>query len=334
MTAVPHQSDPPEAETVAPRSLWRNRDYVGWWIGETVSDFGSSLSVVAYPLLMLLVTGSAARAGIVGSAVSVGMLATLLIGGALADRWPRRMLLIVGPIVEAVAVGTVAIAVATGHVNVWHVAVVGFVQGLVGGLASGASRPAMRRIVPADQLPTAYAQLQGRSMAVRLAGPPAGGFLFSIARWVPFGVDALSFVASAAGVALIRRPLGPDLDEHEAREPIFASIRRGLRYVRHNPYLRYITVWSAIMNMALTGLTLLVIVLIRDRGGSPTLVGGVNSIGAAGGLVGAFLSARVARRFRGRTVVLVSGWVIVAVMVGIACVSRRRGRSGCCWRCC
>jgi MFS family permease len=72
--------------------------------------------------------------------------------------------------------------------------------------------------------------------------------------------------------------------------------------------------------MALTGLTLLVIVLIRDGGGSPTLVGGVNSIGAAGGLVGAFLSARVARRFRGRTVVLVSGWLIVAVMAGIAAV--------------
>ena len=79
------------------RLLFRNRDYTGWWIGETVSDFGSALSTVAYPLLILAVTGSAARVGIVGAADSVGGLVTMLIGGALADRFSRRTILLVGP---------------------------------------------------------------------------------------------------------------------------------------------------------------------------------------------------------------------------------------------
>jgi MFS family permease len=324
-------------------SLWRNRDYIGWWVGETVSDYGSSLSFVAYPLLMLLETGSAAFAGIVGAAGSVGMLVTMLIGGALADRYSRRVILTVGPLLEALAVGTVVFAVATHHVTVVHVASVGFIQGVLSGLTSGAVRPAMRRIVPAGQLPTAFAQLQGRSMAIRLAGPPSGGFLFSIARWVPFLVDTLSFLASTIGVLLIRRPLGPDAadptesasaapttsaapksadpaNDGAKRESIVASIAAGLRFIRGNAYLRYLTVWTAVMNATLTGLMLLVIVLIRDRGGSPTLVGAVNSIGAAGGLIGAFLAVRIAKRMHGRSVVLVTSWVVVVVFVGIALV--------------
>ena len=51
-----------------PPSLLLNRDYVGWWIGNTVSDFGSALSLIAYPLLILAATGSASKAGLVASA--------------------------------------------------------------------------------------------------------------------------------------------------------------------------------------------------------------------------------------------------------------------------
>src|SRR5260221_1450926 len=108
----------PDSTGTAPRSLFRNRDYLGWWIGETVSTFGSSLSQVAYPLLMLVATGSAAQAGIVGAAAALGRIGTLLIGGALADRSSRRAILTVGPLLQAVLVGSIVVAVAAGHVNV------------------------------------------------------------------------------------------------------------------------------------------------------------------------------------------------------------------------
>jgi len=196
-----------------PGALWRNRDYAGWWIGETVSGFGSALSTFAYPVLILTATGSAAHAGIVGSTVAVGVLVTMLIGGALADRYSRRTILLVGPLLQALAVASVFVSVALGHVNLVHVAAVGLFQGVISGLTWGAERPALRRIVPARQLPAAFSQMQGRDMATRLAGPPAGGWLFSLGRWVPFLGDALSFLAAAVGVALIRRPLGPEADE-------------------------------------------------------------------------------------------------------------------------
>ncbi|MET7338218.1 MFS transporter [Nonomuraea sp. NPDC005650] len=304
--------------TRRPGLLFRNRDYTGWWLGETVSEFGSALSVVAYPLLVLAVTGSAAGAGAVEAAANIGFLVTLLIGGALADRFSRRTIMLAGPLVQAVAVSTVVVAVALDRVTVPHIAAVGFVQGLAGGLSGGAEFAALRRVVPEHQLPTAFALMQGRTMAIRLAGPSAGGFLFGIARAVPFLVDVLSFLVSAVGVLLIRRPLGPDLDEHEPREPVLASIAGGFRFIRGHAYLRFMTVWIALANACNGGLFLLVVVLVHNRGGSAVLVGAVTSLGAVGGLAGSLLSGWITRRVPGRLLAIASSWLTAAVAVGIA----------------
>lgn len=302
------------------RLLLRNRDYTGWWIGQTVSEFGSALSLVAYPLLVLAATGSAAGAGVVQAAVSIGGLVTMLLGGALADRFSRKAILIAVPLVQAAAVSTVVAAVVTGHVTVAQIGVVGFVQGLGTGLAGGAEFAALRRVVTAEQLPAAFAQLEGRNMTILLVGPTAGGFLFGLARWVPFLGDAMSFLASAAGAALIRRPLGPDRGESGTRESVVASIRKGFRYIRGSAYLRFVTAWAALGNATVPALLLLVIILIHSHHGSPALVGAVTSIGAAGGLAGALLSARIARHVPGRRLVIAVSWMAAVAAAGIAAV--------------
>ena len=303
------------------RLLFGNRDYTGWWIGETLSGFGSALSLVAYPLLVLALTGSATGAGTVEAAVSIGGLFTMLFGGALADRFSRRTILVASTVVQAAAVGTVVIAVADGHFSLVHLGIVGFIQGLAYGLADGAEFAALCRVVSEEQLPTAFAQMQGRTMAIRLAGPSAGGFLFGLARWAPFLGDLLSFLASAVGVLLIRRPLGPDPEERTSDESIFVSIGAGLRYIAGSAYLRFLTIWAALANACNAGLVLLVVILIHDRHGSATLVGAVSSLGAVGGLAGAVLSRRIAKRLPGRPLVMVVSWASAGLVVGIAFVS-------------
>lgn len=303
------------------RLLFRNRDYTGWWIGDTVSEYGTALSTVAYPLLILFVTGSSTSAGVVAAAESIGGLITMLIGGALADRVSRRALLVASALVQAVVVSTVVAAVLTGHVYVAHVAAVGLVQGLVGGMAGGADFAALRRVVPEDMLPNAFALSQGRTWAIRLTGPSSGGLLFGVARWLPFLGDAVSFLASALGVLMIRKPLGPDPDEHDGeRESILASIAGGFRYIRSNAYLRFLTIWAGLSNCLVNGLLILVIVLIHSRHGSATLIGAVSSLGAVGGLVGASVSSRIAKRVPGRPLVIAVSWIIAAATVGIALV--------------
>lgn len=315
---------PAEAQR-SDRLLFRNRDYTGWWIGDTVSEYGTALSTVAYPLLILYATGSSASAGVVAAAESIGGLATMLIGGALADRISRRALLVAGSLIQAAVVGTVVLAILAGHVYVAQVAVVGLVQGLAGGLTGGADFAALRRVVPEHLLPNAFALSQGRAWVVRLAGPSTGGLLFGVTRWLPFLGDAVSFLASTCGVLLIRTPLGPDAQEREEehdgeRESLLASIKDGLGYIRSNAYLRFLTVWAGMSNCLINGLLILVIILIHSRHGSATLVGAVSSLGAVGGLLGASVASRVAKRFPGRPLVIAVSWMVVAAMVGIALV--------------
>ncbi len=300
--------------------LLRNRDYVGWLVGETLSSLGSSLSTFAYPVLVLFATHSAAKTGIVAAAANVGSLTTLLVGGALADRWSRRSLLLAGPLVQAVVVGSVAVAVAAGHVVLAHVAAAGFIDGVVLGITRGAENAALRRLVSAEQYAGAAAQLHARDMGVRVIGPSLGGVLLTAARALPFVIDAISYLASVVGVLVIRRPLGPDIAERAEREPLRSAVVTGLRYLVRDPYLRFVAWWAAMMNMLGSGLMLLVILLVRERGGSATVIGAAEAIGAAGGVIGAIASGYVIARFAGRWLVVALSWCLAFAAFTMAVV--------------
>jgi MFS family permease len=300
--------------------LLHNRDYVGWLVGESLSTLGTSLSTFAYPLLILFATGSAAKTGIVAAAANVGSLLTLLIGGVLADRWSRRTILIVGRLVEMVVVSTVAVAVLAGHVVLVHVAAAGLVEGAVVGITSGADRAALRRLVPSGDFARAASQQYGRDMGVRVVGPPLGGVLFSAARAVPFIGDAVSYLAAVAGVLAIRRPLGPDRKADVEREPLLRSAIGGLHYVARHPYLRFVACWAAAVNMLGSGLSLLVILLVRASGGGAQAIGGTQAIAAVGGLIGAFASGWIIRRLPGRRLAIALSWCITAAAFGMAVV--------------
>ena len=79
---------------MARRRLWINRDYALLWSGEVVSTLGSQMSLLAYPLLALDLTGSSAKAGLVGTVATATRLAFRLPAGALVDRWDRRRTLL------------------------------------------------------------------------------------------------------------------------------------------------------------------------------------------------------------------------------------------------
>lgn len=301
--------------------LWRNRDYAGWWISSLVSSLGSAMSQLAYPLLMLYATGSVARAGVVGACLNIGGLSTTLLGGALADRYPRRRLIITADLIQAVAVASVVAAVAEGYVNVVHIGAIALIQGMCNGIGGAAMTPVLKRIVPPAQFPALSASKQGREMISRLAGPPLGGALFSLAKWIPFLGDAISFLVSAVGVAMIRKPLGPDPGEAASNTP-WQGMREGFAYIRTSVYLRFIIIWSALTSALLGGIVLLVIALLKARGGSPTTVGAVTALAAIGGLGGALIAPVLLKRVPSRIVVLAASWIIGPAVVGIAAAPR------------
>lgn len=309
------QGQAPSSAKLPP--LRRNRDFNLLWSGQAVSGLGTQISVVAYPLLVLAVTGSAARAGLVGGATLVGTLLMLLPAGVIADRYPRRRILVITSLVQMAVVATVVPAIQTHHVYLAHLVSVGLLQGAASAFYVGASRGALRRIVPAEQLRDALSRTQARDQAAALAGPPVGGLLFGVAQFLPFACDSLSFGAIAAAAALLRKPLDPARSAGP-RQPLRKSITTGLRYVLGHGFLRTVVIWGAAVNAVAAGMLLMVIVLARNHGATPTEIGGLLSVNAACGLAGSLAAPRLTKLVGGRNLALLTSWLLPACAAGIA----------------
>lgn len=305
--------------TAAAVPLSKNRDFVLWWTGSAISSFGSGISAIAYPLLVLGVTGSAAKAAIVGACSYLTLIVLSLPAGVVADRYSRRRILVLTPLVDALAVGTVTLAVLAGHIWIVHLASVAVIQAAMGALRGGANNPALRQIVPPEQIELALAREMTRASAVGLVAPPVGGFLFGLARWLPFGVDALSFGAATAAAALLRTPLGPEPGQDTAKRRWFwRDMRDGVRFVWASGYLRFDAAWSCLIGAALAAAPLTEIVLLRNRGADGLMVGVAYAIGGAGGLLGASATPWLTRRIAGRRLVLMASWTLAASMAATA----------------
>jgi MFS family permease len=324
MTATERQSTEVEAspaQAAPPPRLNRNRDFNLLWSGQALSDFGTQMSTIAYPLLILAVTGSAAKAGIVGSAIIAGTLLFLLPAGVAADRWPRKRIMLITSLVELLVGATVVPAIVTHHIFLAHLAAVGFVQGGALAFYIGAARGALRRVVPVEQLPDAFARTQARDRAAVMIGPPVGATLFSIAPYLPFAADSISFGAITLGVSLMRGNLDP---ERSSIPPELANLRLsqrvmlGMRTAFANPFLRMVTIWAALINGVIAGIRLTSIVLAEHLGASAPQIGLLFSISAAIGLVGAIFAKRMIAFFGERRLVQLVSWTFPLCSVGMA----------------
>ncbi len=286
--------------------LHRNREFRLLWSGQALSQLGSQISLVAYPLLALAVTDSPAKAGLVGFALNVPIAVLALPSGWLADRVNRKHLMVSTDVVRGLALGVIGVATAIGHIPYLLIVLVALIDGAGFVVTYVAERGAVRRLVAPNELGEAVARNESRTFGAMLAGPPLGGLLFGLGRAVPFLVDAISYGVSALSKLLIRT------DFQEPRAPGAAGdAREGLRWLWQRPFFRVSMLLFAGSNPVFTGLYLLIVVLAKRSGAPPALIGVMLGIAAGGGLLGALLAPRLQRRLSPRAVLIGENWVLV-----------------------
>ena len=235
--------------------LWRNRDFTLLWTSQVASTVGTRITAVAYPLLVLLLTGSPALAGVVAFAQTLPFLLLYLPAGAWIDRWDRRRTMVVCELGRAVALGSVAAVALIGGIHaveVWQLALVAFVEGALFVLFDLAEGSALPHIVAPEQVPTAVAFNQARIQGADLVGQPLGGALFAASPALPFVVDAITYLASGGALAAIRSRLQGQRAPVTTR--LRAQIAEGLRFVRGSAFLRDAVALVAGMNLVFNGL--------------------------------------------------------------------------------
>ncbi|HEY1487232.1 MAG TPA: MFS transporter [Micromonosporaceae bacterium] len=311
MTADAPEVSTPEVVEALP-SLWRNRSFNLLWGSQLLSDLGTNMSSLAFPLLVLALTGKPVLAGVVGTGAAIVRLVVRLPSGVLADRIDRKHAMMASDGIRLVAFAGLGVLILTGHAALPWILAAALIEAFGSTIFETMENAALRNVVPIPQVPLAVARNEARTSAAALVGPPLGGLLFSIARAVPFLADALSYGCSLIGVSMIRTPM-----QEERTEPagsIRADMSEGIRFAIANPFIRIALLLAPLLNIGFNGMLFAVIIILRGHGVAPGLIGLVETIVSIGGLLGALCAGALQKRFSLRTLVLSISWLGAVLM--------------------
>ncbi|HWM03466.1 MAG TPA: MFS transporter [Actinophytocola sp.] len=282
--------------------LRRNRDFLLLWTGSAVSSLGSNASSIAYPLLVLALTGSPLDAGFAGFVALLPQLLFQLPAGVLVDRFDRKRVMIWCDVLRATVLATVVVALVADRLTLVHVLAAGLVEGMLTVCFKIAAAAAVRNVVHPTHLTAALSRNEARERAGAMLGQPLGGILFGLGRAVPFLFDAITYLVSLGALLMIRTPF------QRTRRGERVRFTAGVSWLWRNPFLRATTFLVASSNLLFRALFLAVIVIAADNGASAGEVGVMLGLAAVGGVVGSLLAPVAERRLSMRTVVIAANW--------------------------
>ena len=215
----------------------RHRTFALLWAGAFASNIGTWMETVAVGILVTTATGRAGWTGLVAAAAFVPNAVLGPLGGALADRLPRKRVLITTTAVQTVLAGTLTLLAATDTARPGLVTLIVLAAGCAMALGFPAYQALLPDLVPRDDLPGAVALSSAQWNLGRVIGPALAGIVIGFGgfEWA-FGINTVSFLAVIAVVASFRLP--PPAPVQEAS--IIASIRAGARFARADPGLRVV----------------------------------------------------------------------------------------------
>lgn len=276
-----------------------SRDFTKFWVGQTISNLGSSFTQWAVPLLVFQLTHSAVNLGVATAATFLPYLLFGLPLGAWMDRVDRKRAMIALDSVNALVILSIPVVAQFGHLNVWLVYAVTFIQSTVFIAFSAGEFAAIPSLVSTDDLVTANGRIQATFSAAQVAGPLLAGALLSFFPlvWV-MAFDAASFAISALSLALIRRSFNVVTEEPKGATTITHDVREGLRYVLSHPVLRNISAMMALINfVGATTYAELVLFATERLDASRFQIGILFAAGSAGVVITGLLAGRLRKRF-------------------------------------
>jgi len=279
-------------------TLWRHRDFRRLWIGETVSAIGSQVTLLALPLMaVLMLDATPFEMGLLTAAgMAPWVVFALLVGVWIDRRRHLRPLLIATDLGRAALLATVPLVALTGLVGLPQLFAVTFLVGtltLVFNLAYVAYLPTL---VERESLVDANGKLQASQATAWITGPTLAGFLVQLVT-APFAilVDALSFVVSAGCLLRIEAPEQVRL--RSSNGSWLGDLRAGLSFVVRDPLQRASAGAAATLNFFGMGQFAIVILFAtHDLELSPGIIGLAFAAGSVGGLLGAIAAPTVAKR--------------------------------------
>jgi MFS family permease len=279
-------------------SVWRNRDFVVFWVGETVSSVGNQVTFLVLPLVALLTLDVGTTGmGVLRFAEYLPFLMFTLVFGVWADRQRRRPLMMAANVVRAVLVSFVPLGVALGLLGLPLMVAIAFALGTCAALYEVCWLSYVPALVDRRQLVDAMGKVSASHSAAEVAGPGLGGLLVQLAT-APLALvaDAVTFAAAAVSLVLVRRAEAVPVDR--LRRRVWGDLVDGLRFTFGEPYIRATVFTAALANFfALITETVFLVYAVRQLHLNAGQLGLTLSAIGAGGVLGAACTNALVRRF-------------------------------------
>ncbi|MEU9862164.1 MFS transporter [Streptomyces sp. NPDC047971] len=332
-----------EADPRRRPTLWRSRNFLLLWSGQTVGEIGAQISTVAVPLL---------AAGTLDATVFQISLLTFLAwlpyllfslpAGMIADRVDQRKLMIACDLGRMVLMGSLPVIALVGDLKLWHLYTAVGLSGVLTVLFNVAYKAKLPRMVEAHQLVDGNAKLSMSKDFAELIGPTFSGVLIGLVGATrTFLANGLAFLISAVTLLLIREVPEAKTEEKaddEERLPLRTQMTEGLAFIRSQPILRKILACTTTSNFfVMAAGSIEVTFMVRELHAPSWMVGLVFSISAIGGLALGAVANRLSERVGSARIIWVSmavpgplyllmplaqpGWGVLLYGVGLAAFS-------------
>ena len=301
--------------------LRHHRDFRRYWLARQVSIAGTLVTAVALPVLVYRLSGSPSLTALITVVEGVPYLLFGLFSGALSDRLDRQRVMVVADVVAGLTVASVPIAFWLGSLTAVHALAAGFLAQTAFVFFDGAAFGALPAIVGRDRIGSANSALWGFGSLLDLGVPMLAGVLLAVVHPATLlGIDALSFLVSAACVATIRTRLSPERSGVPPLRPraLLTEVAVGLRFLRGHAGVRSQTVVGFLLSLSGAGFMSLS-VPYADRllavGTSGWRFGLVFAAWGVGGILVAVFTPRLLRYVSPNRLALI--WLPFAGVAGI-----------------
>jgi DHA3 family tetracycline resistance protein-like MFS transporter len=280
--------------------------------GQTVSQFGDGVALVALTLLVFETTHSASKLAWFAAARMTPLVIFLLVGGVIVDRFSRRILLLISDCARAILTAGLVVLIATGHLRFYELLVFAFLFGTFDALFMPAITALTPEIVPEELLP---AMNSVRPLANQLMGsmigPAVGGVIASVSTSWAIGVDCATFLVSAGALFLMRPTPTPTRTPGSS---MIAEIKEGVAYVRQTRWLRSGLLAAAVGNAVIFSAmsVLLPFFLLHTLHENKVVVGYTFAVSGLAAVVGALIASSM-KMPRRRIRVMWSFWTVAAL---------------------
>ncbi len=286
------------------------------WTGAFVSNIGTWMETLSVGILVTDATNEAVWTGLVAAAGFVPSAVLGPFGGALADRVPRRRLLLITTTIQTIFAGTLTALAATGHTSPGLVTLIVLGAGCTQAIGFPAYQAVLPDLVPKEDLIGAVALSSAQWNLGRVVGPALAGIVISVGGYTwAFAINTLSFFAVIFAVTQLRIP--PPIKRRA--QSVFESVREGIAYTRRDPGLRVVVAYMAVNTLLAAPFIALIPAMaekVFDSGAGGTAV--LVTAQGLGAVTMALTLAAFALRFGPRRVLLAVLWGLPPALVAYA----------------